>query len=245
MNLIKSFFTSLLIYAGLPVKQNKIKETSPQVLLFSLIVVGAFNGVIWWLIYKLLSRFNIPIMVLTTIIMLFPLWITRYLHIEGYIETSSIILSKKAGYKDKEHYLNFGIISAAIILIVNFVSIYQFVKVNDTPKLLFFIPIISRELSVLAIFLFPSLSAENSGAKNSSKKAEYAVILMVLFIITIIFCITLTSVRGSILSVAMLCGFLIATIKSKSNCEISGDTTGYAIMISETFGLFSLALFYF
>ena len=245
MHGIKAFFTSLGMYTRLPIKPKSFKETSSQSLLLNLVIVGGLIGVLWWLFYDFIIGFNISKVVLSAIVMLFPYWITGYLHLDGYMDVSALILSRRGGYTNNERHNAFGMIALAVLFVINYASIYHFIDIKDTSILLIFIPIISRELTVLMIFLFPALSGSDYEVYKNSKKSEFTVILMILFVITIVFCITLAGIRGSILIVAMLCSFLFSIISAKENCGMSGDTAGYALTISEVIGLLALAIFKF
>ena len=243
MPIIKAFFISLGVYTRFPLKFKNFDDVPPQRLLINLISVGAIIGILWKLLYDLLFYFELPAIALAPILMIFPFWLSGYLHLEAFMESSARIYSQKLGYDKSETRGIFGVVALAVLFIFGFSGAYQFTGAGNPSALLIFIPLFSRELTVLMIFLFPALSGNEYESQMHPRKGENTLSLMIIFVVTVVLCITLTGIKGSVLITAMLFAFLVSAISAKASVGITGDTAGYALTISETAGLFALAVF--
>lgn len=245
MQIIKAFFMSLGIYTRFPVKFKSTQAISPQQMLLSLVAVGALIGGLWGGLYKLTEVLKLPAIAAAALLTVFPHWISGYLHLDAYTETTTAILSQKSGYAKEERRGLLGMIALVILFVFGFAGAFHFVDMKYTFKLLIFIPLFSRELAVLMIFLLPALSGGEYTAQKQPKKAENTLILLVIFIASVVLCITLTGIQGSVLLSGMLCAFLASAVSAKARVGISGETAGYSLTIAETAGLFMLAIFQF
>lgn len=235
MHPISTFCAALSMYTRFLIPHKNYKDVSLSALLFNLIIVGVILGGFWWALYSGMILCNVPTVVLAGIMVILPLWFTDFVHFEGFMQTSIDISSSRRKCQQGGAK---GIIALVIVVLLNFVGINNFIICNEMSYLLIFIPIISRELTVLSLFMLPTLSNE----AKSARKSEYTVIIMVLFVITIVFCVTLTGIRGAVLVVSMLFSFLYAILRVKSTSGISGDSAGYLIVLTETVGILALAI---
>ena len=243
MRVIHAVIKALNTFTRVNIRIKNKDEADGQLFLINLITAGLLTGFLWALIYQLLIKISAPVIITAALISAFPLWFTRYIHLEGFADTSSDILSIKGGY-DREKNKIYGFISISVMLILSFAGAYTFVENMGSPLLLFFLPILSRELAVISVFLFPALPDEEAKYYHSSVKMDYVVILLILLIATIILPLTICGISGSALVFGASVSFILATVHVRKALGLSGDSTGYGITISEVFGMLILGISY-
>lgn len=245
MAYIRTFFVSLGMYTRFPLKLKSKGEVSSRQLLIYLIAAGGIVGLLWKFLCDGMFFLGLPAVILSAVLGLFPYWVTGYLHLESFMETSAVILSGRQGYGKAERHGAFGVIALVVLFLLNFAGMYCFVEERRSSYLLLFIPLISRELTVLTLFLFPALSGEKYPGSDDPRKGQTTALLMLLFVLSALACVTLTGISGSLLITAMIAGFLISAFSAKAHAGLTGDTAGYALTLSETVGLLALAIFRF
>ncbi|MEG0615354.1 MAG: adenosylcobinamide-GDP ribazoletransferase [Oscillospiraceae bacterium] len=241
MQPINTFLTALSSYTRINIPHKSKKQPSSEILLLNLIFIGIIIGIMWKFGLDFLASFAVGNVVTAAILTVFPFWITRYLHLNGFMETSVEILSKKGGYTNERHGA-FGMTSMGVLFVLNFAGVFQLVEAKESSLLLLFMPIISRELTILMIFLFPVISGDQYEVYKKNVRNEHTVFSIICFIVTIILCVTFCGTAGSIMAISMLLGFIFSALAARMNCGMSGDSAGYALTISETFGLIGLAV---
>jgi len=179
-------------------------------------------------------------MAFAAIMCAFPFWFTRYIHLEGFMDTAALINSSKAGYSSENRRGIFGMFSLVLLMILNFAGIYCFLDFKENLWLLIFIPLVSRELAVLMIFSSP-LIMENKDGHKLPYNGKILIVLLIVFILTALVCSALCGTRGAIAIIAMLFCFIFSADVLKNFSEAGGDAASYAITISETVGLIALA----
>lgn len=242
MRIVRALILSICTYTRINIPVKKIKAVEPQLLLMNMITMGAFTGFLWAVLYGILIKLQIPSVLTAALVTAFPYWFSRYLHLEGFADTSAEILSKKGGYGKEKHGI-YGLISTSFLLILGFAAFNTFISNDKSPLLLFFLPVVSRELAVITIFMFPPIQNEEYKYYKNNIKTEYVIILSVLFIATLIIAVTVCGINGSVMVFSCFISFLAAVVSSRKNIGISGDTTGYAITVSENASVILLCIF--
>ncbi|HNX64930.1 MAG TPA: adenosylcobinamide-GDP ribazoletransferase [Oscillospiraceae bacterium] len=239
---LSAFLASLAMYTRIPVPYKKKKNEDPQKIIFNLAFIGIPIGLIWFALLKVLSLINAPLIISAALLTVFPHWMSNFLHLEGFMDSSVMLISKKNSYNSGEHSKNLNAISVSVYLILYFSGIYSFLNTAQNPFLLIFMPILSRELAVILIFFFPAMSSERTRVYWESKHTEYTIVLMLLFFVTAVICITIIGIKGTVLAASMLISFILSAKLSKSVNGITGDTMNYSLCVSEVFGLISVVL---
>ncbi len=239
MNLISSMLTAFTMYTRINFPHKDFAKTDSRYLIMGMIPVGFFIGVIWWFVYSLLAVFDIPAMVLAAVMSVFPHWFSGYIHLEGYMDMSAEIIARQRGQgNDGKNSLN--VISLAVLMLIQFAAFYQFVTTSQEPLMLLFVPIFSRELAAMLIFMMPTFM----GNGTSKSIAECTIILVLLILATVIACIVTIGMRGALLIISMLIGFILPSVVAMRSKLPGGDTAGYSLTLSETIGFVALAIIY-
>lgn len=237
MNLISSMLTAFTMYTRINFPHKDFSKTDVRYLIMGMIPVGIFIGVLWWFLYSLIAVFDIPVIILTALMFAFSHWFSGYIHLEGYMDMSAEIIAIQRG-QGNEGKNSLNVISLVVLLFLQFAAFYQFVSASEDGLLLMFMPIFSRELAAMLIFMMPTFM----GAGTSKSVAECTIILVLLLLATVILCIVLTGMRGAVLLIAMLLGFIIPSVIAMRAKLPGGDTAGYALTLSEALGFIALSI---
>lgn len=216
------------------------EESRPYMNIF-LPFVGAIIGGINFLVCFLLYKINTPFMIIAFLMTFMPLFLTGFMHLDGFIDTVDAIGS----YKEREeririlkdsHVGAFGVISVALLILATFV----FSNYVANLYMLIFIPIVSRILSAIVLMVLPKISvSEYSDRKIKVGELIYYILLLgVIIALSFIF---FGYYGFSLLFMTLL--FLLHIIKPmKSLGGINGDVAGFLISSSEFYGILGIAL---
>ncbi len=240
MRLLKAIFMPLGMYTRFPLISKKDSSVPAKYILTGLIWSGLLIGVLWRALHLAMTALNVPLMAFAAIMSAFPFWFTKYMHLEGFMDTAALINSSKAGYSSENRRGIFGVFSLVLLLILNFAGTYCFLDFKENPWLLIFIPLVSRELAVLMIFSSP-LIMENKDGHKLPYDGKILIVLLIVFILTSLVCCALCGTKGAIMVITMLFCFIFSADVLKNFHEAGGDTASYAITLSETAGLIMLA----
>ncbi len=250
-------------------------------------ILGAFIGSLWFCAFVFMEWFFIPIYLEAAILTVFPFLITGFIHLDGFMDTSDALLSRRPKEEKLKilkdpHTGAFSIISLVIIFLMifgSFLSILDGIRLGaigrGTLLILVGIPVISRCGSALAIFLekpllhsqyhkdqksaqqeTTSLSGQAVQQKNDVEKNPLfdringsvmgimviGVCILLIGLLTLFFDVTLWVVLWISDLAVMLSYFFYIRRATKELGGISGDLAGYALTLSEFWGVFIVAL---
>ena len=92
--MLNGIIMSFSMYTTIPMPQNKWEEKNFPFIIVGLSFVGLVIGLIWFFISKILINTNISITINSTIICLIPLFLSGFIHIDGYMDTCDAIFSR-------------------------------------------------------------------------------------------------------------------------------------------------------
>ncbi|HWQ79456.1 MAG TPA: adenosylcobinamide-GDP ribazoletransferase [Anaerovoracaceae bacterium] len=267
MKYIHAFFMSLGMFSSIPCPYRPWDEKARRLMLVFLPPVGLLIGLIWYGLYLLLGRIDlltagridIPLQLQTAVLMLYPYLITGFIHLDGFMDTSDALLSRRP-LEDKLRILKdphtgaFAVISAAVLFIVCFGSMSAAVEqlhlkqaldiaTDDPMPALILVPVVTRCCSAIAVLAGKPLAHSQYQTEEGTKKpaAELAAIsLMGLAAI-------LTAFWHSWSVPLVLAGALAAYLAAmfgavRQLAGVSGDLAGYALTVGEGAALVMLAL---
>ena len=216
------------------------EESRPYMNIF-LPFVGAIIGGINFLVCYLLNRINTPLMIIAFVITFIPLFLTGFMHLDGFIDTVDAIGS----YKEREeririlkdsHVGAFGVISVALLILATFI----FSNFVNNLYMLIFIPVLSRILVSIFLNVLPKISV--SEYKNDNIRVGELIYDIILLGGVIALSFIFFGYYGfSLLFMTLL--FLLHIIKPmKSLGGINGDVAGFLISSSEFYGILGIAI---
>lgn len=244
-----AFWIALQFLTTFPVqlKAMPTQQQNGQSVLFYP-VVGLLIGAILFAVASLLHA--VPIVLLSSFILVIWIWLTGGLHLDGLADTADAWVG---GFGDAERTLNImkdpacgpiGVLSLIIVCILKWSAIYLLLQKQMYIALLLF-PVLGR-LAPLVLFLTTDyVRAKGLGSSMASAIPRKSAWLMV----AIIVCASLYfSWLGLIASISMFIGLLYLRRKFIQRIGgITGDTVGASIEIVECISIlaFTMSSFYF
>ncbi|MDO4534885.1 MAG: adenosylcobinamide-GDP ribazoletransferase [Clostridium perfringens] len=248
-NYLKGFLMAMGMFTSIPIRYHNWDDDGAKHMLFFYPLVGFIIGGIWFGLFKILMFFNLPLIIVAAILMLFPYFITGFLHLDGFMDLCDAMLSRR----DKEEKLRilkdshtgaFAVISLACLFILSYSGVSALISKNEFILGLIFIPAISR--SFMSTMMFFNKSMEQSSLVKYFKQNVGKVdkVLSVIFLCIIIGVFTvLFGIFGLVSSlVVLLIVFYMMRKPIKELGGISGDIAGYGLVICETLLILALAI---
>lgn len=247
--LFKGFIMALSMFTIIPTPYIEWDDDGAKNMMKFYPVIGGIVGIIWSVIYYLISILNISVVLKGTIIMMVPFIVTGMLHLDGFMDVCDAILSRR----DREEKLRilkdstigaFAVISLLILFFLQFGSIYSIIEKNIRFYILILIPIVSR--SAVAYFLLSRTTIKESTLGTYFKKGTNTkdiVIMIVSLIAMSIISFILLSYYGLVLVLSIVLGVTWAVEKCKKEFGgISGDVAGFALVVGELIGILALGI---
>lgn len=210
-------------------------------------LVGVVIGVLWWGLSAILI--HLPPMLAASVIMLIPFVLSGFIHLDGYMDTSDAVFSRRA-IEEKRRILKdshvgaFAVIMLGVLFLISFASVYTIISATKSLLVFIFIPIISRALSGIVMLCVPTFS-ENGYAfsfKKNTKRVHVIVLIgfMVLsFVLAYLYCNALMLIP---LGVMVVITIITTTYLKQQFDGISGDLCGFILVVNEVSAIFMMAI---
>lgn len=244
--MIKGIIMSFSMYTTIPMPQQKWEEKNFPFIIVGLPFVGLVIGIIWFMFAKVLMKANIPITINSAIICLIPLFLSGFIHIDGYMDTCDAIFSR-ASLEKKHKILKdslvgaFAVIGLLVIGLIYYISIYEILNQQKNIISLIFIPIFSRGITSLFIIKTNPISKEGFIATfKKDLNNNHFVSMVVILLIFLILAYLLGSIKIVFINIIACIIFAIYCIKDLKG--ISGDLCGFIITTSSVVSLLFLAI---
>lgn len=268
MKYIQAFFMSLGMFSSIPCPYRPWNEKARRLMLVFFPLVGLVIGLIWYGLWLLLDWTGIPFQLQAAVMMLYPYLITGFIHLDGFMDTSDALLSRRP-LEDKLRILKdshagaFAVISVAILFVFCFASMSTVigqihfkqalgVADGDLMLALILIPVITRCCSAIAVLAGKPLNhsqyRQGPGAEKPAAEVT-AVSLIALAVILVSLAIGMGMLGkvadwsvALVLAAAVL-AYLAAMFGAVRQFKgVSGDLAGYALTVGEGFAVVVLAL---
>ncbi len=234
------------MYTTIPMPQVKWEEKNFPFIIVYLQFVGLVIGLIWFLGINIISNFNIPITIKSALVCLIPLFLSGFIHIDGYMDTCDAIFSR-ASLEKKYKILKdscvgaFAVIGLLIINVIYYVCIYEILKQDKNITSLIFIPLFSRGITSLFIIKVNPISKEGFIAnfkKDLNNKHFYTILIILLMFLFLSYYFSILK----IILINILSCFIFATFCIKDLKGISGDLCGFIITTSSLTSILFLSI---
>ncbi|MDR0312723.1 MAG: adenosylcobinamide-GDP ribazoletransferase [Treponema sp.] len=246
---LKGFYMSLGMFSAIPLPFHLWDETCVNLVCVCLPLIGGLIGALWWGFAIVFIFSGIHIMPVTAVLTLVPFLASGFLHLDGYMDTSDAILSRRP-LEDKlrilkdPHTGSFAVIMLAVLFVFQFAFVYAIIENEKNIMLLIFIPVISRccaSFSVLSLKPLTQSAYANMFRQNTG--AAHKVFIIIIAILTLALSWFFAGINGLIVAALVIVGFTAAlTWAYKDLKGISGDLAGFGLVIGELCGLVALAL---
>lgn len=245
----KSFIMALSMFTILPTPYVEWDDEGVKNMMKFYPIIGLIVGVLWGMIYFLLSFFHCSIVLKSVMIMVVPFIVTGMLHLDGFMDVCDAILSRR----DREEKLKilkdsrtgaFSVISLIILFFFQFGGIYSVVEKGVNFYVLILIPIISR--SGVAYFLLSRTTIKESTLGSYFKKGtniKDRIIMIISLLIMSIISFVLLKYYGILLVGLIIMGVTWAVEKCRKEFGgISGDVAGFALVVGEIIGILTVGI---
>ena len=246
---VKGFYMSLSMFCAIPMPIHIWDDAGMNLMLPCFPLIGALIGAIWWGAAQLLVLGRIHLVLAAAILTVVPFLLTGFLHLDGYIDTSDAVLSRRSP-EDKLRILKdphlgaFSVIMIAILFLLQFAAAYTVLDGEKAIVLLVVIATLSRCCGALSILSLPAM--EQSGYakmfKQNIRIAHYIFCYLVA-IVAVAAAYWLAGWQGLIVAAATVLGSIGALAYAYKEFKgTSGDLTGFALVIGELCGLIALGV---
>jgi adenosylcobinamide-GDP ribazoletransferase len=250
--LFKTFYMSFGMFCAIPVPTSEWDDSCANRILVFFPIIGLIIGLLWYGLSLLLGLFTLPIIIKAALIMLFPFVVTGFLHLDGFMDSSDALLSRRSReeklriLKDP-HTGAFAVISLGVVFVLWFASVHAITQKAQNiqiMQMLIFIPVLSRAAAGFALLTMKTLEQSSYAAffkKGTGLSQKIA--LAVIALITCGFMIYLAGIKGAAVCGVMLLLFWAAAFNAKYELGgVSGDVAGYALTIAETAAVLIMAV---
>lgn len=240
-NLFSGLITAFSMYSIIPMPQTEWNKNSMKYAMCFFPIVGGFIGMLvyYWCVVAINWKLNL--LLSAVILVLLPILISGGIHMDGFIDTSDALYSRREMEKKLEilkdpHVGAFGVIMCVSYLIL---MLGLGGQLFENAKFIAIVAIsypLSRAISGLSIVTFKT--AKNTGlahifSDNADKKVvKIWLSIVVILMLALIF--DLSFVLGAVITAASVIWFLLY----KRTCYkqfggITGDLAGYFVQTFE------------
>lgn len=243
------FFTSVSMYSILPTPKTEWNDETAALLIPCFPLVGALIGGVWYGAAVLLSLAAIPVGLKAAALALLPLALSGFLHLDGYMDTSDAILSRKP-LEEKRRILKdshvgaFGAVMLGVCLLVNYASCEAVAAMERAPLALLFIPILSRCICGLLVLTVKPMTDQGYVVYYQQHVKPVHLVWLALLAAACLVGAYFAAGPGALLVLGVLAAtaLLTAWMTCKQLGGISGDLSGCALTVCEACALVALAI---
>ncbi len=247
--LCNAFIMSLTMFSAIPIHINIWDKNALNFIIPMLPIVGLIIGILWYFVSTLIILTKIPLIIQSAIIMFIPLFLSGFIHIDGYMDTSDAIFSratleKKRTILKDSHVGAFAVIALCVLLTFTFCSIYAVVSEKTNFIVFIFIPVLSRSITGNSLLSKKLISDTGFGAtfrENTNFKHIFflrAVTVLCLFIAYFIEIKLFLTLIFLIVTAILSTRYVVKQLEG-----ISGDLCGFIICVSEALALLFYATY--
>lgn len=248
MLVFKGILMSFFMFSIIPMPRCWDDKATPFVMT-SFPFVGMVIGLMWFALSLLLELLKLPLQLSASILLLFPLFLSGFIHIDGYMDTYDAIgsraeLSKKREILKDSHVGAFAVIALGVYFMLGFSAMYSLLERGTTLIAFAFIPILSRSLVSVLLLNIKLISDKGFGATFRQNTKPIQTIIVVYFGIgSIVFAYMVGGFSVLFPLICLLIGGVIsAKYVIKQLDGISGDLCGFVLTVSELCAIITMAI---
>ncbi|MDR2560838.1 MAG: adenosylcobinamide-GDP ribazoletransferase [Holophagales bacterium] len=245
----KGLYMSFGMFCAIPQPFLLWDERAKNLVLPCFPLLGGFIGALWWGAAKLLILGGVHTMLASAVVSVVPFIISGFLHLDGYLDASDAILSRRP-LKERQcilkdpHIGAFAAIMLGVLFVLQFAAVYVVMEQAMDLKLLIVIPVISRCLCSLSILcLSPMTQSRYANMFRKNTKVSHKVFIASIAALGIALSCYLGQLGGLIVAISVVACFGVAIGLAYRNMKgVSGDLAGFALVIGELGGLVAMAV---
>ena len=250
MTFIKALLQSFSMFTILPIPRFRWTAGADRYMLAFFPFVGMIIGGVWYLAAFLLLHMPISTIPAAAILTVTPFLLSGFLHLDGFMDVCDALLScrdpeKRRQIRKDPHVGAFAVISFGFLLLLEFACLTSLPQKPERALLLLLLPIFSRGFSAFFLLSFPVLPDSNMGKwlRQDTGPLQQSITLG-MALLALALSVLFSGIAGGIaFSAAGIIAALATWHASHSLGGISGDVTGYAVVLCEATGIIFLTLF--
>ena len=210
------------------------EQARDRILLF-LPVVGLEMGILWAALAWLCRLMNLSVLVTGMVLCAYPFFVTGCIHLDGYMDVTDAVKSWRDLERRREilkdsHVGSFAVVGVVLLMMAQF-ALFASAPAERDPRILIFIPAVSRCCSALAVTgLKPMSTSQYAGHK---KPVSHIAALIAMLAVFLVAAFRLCGKDGFAL-VGCCGGYGLSLRRAyKSLDGMNGDVAGYALTIGE------------
>ncbi|MCL1993793.1 MAG: adenosylcobinamide-GDP ribazoletransferase [Spirochaetes bacterium] len=246
---LKGFYMSLGLFCAIPLPARIWDDSCKHLVLPCLPLAGILIGAIWWGAAELLVLSGVHLFLTAAAVAVSPFLLTGFLHLDGYMDTSDAILSRrpleeKLRILKDPHAGAFAVIALVILAIMQFAALYAIVDGEKNLAMLAFIAVISRCCSSLALFCLKIMPQSGFAAMlRQNTKTMHKIFVIMLAVSAGTAAFLYAGLHALAVLLCVIAGFAGALACSYREFKgVSGDLTGHSLVLGELCGLIALAV---
>ena len=240
---------SLGMFSAIPLPRRAWDGDCKNLLLPCLPLVGIIIGALWWGIARLLILTGIHIVLTAAVFSLAPFFLTGFLHLDGYMDACDAIFSRrpleeKLRILKDPHTGAFAVIMLAVLFLLQFAASFSALSKTESLALVTVAGVLSRCGSALSFMcLKPLPQSEYAKIYRQDVKPAHKIFVIVVALAAVVFSFCYAGIHGLILAASVVLGYTVAMWFAYREFKgVSGDLTGFALVISELCGLLALSI---
>jgi len=245
----KGLYMSIGMFCSIPQPIKIWENKAVNLVLPCFPLVGCLIGAMWWGFATILVAAGIHIMLISAIVTLIPSLASGFLHLDGYMDTSDAVLSRRP-LEDKLRILKdphtgaFAVIMLTALFVLLFSAVFSIIETGKNFSLLLVIPVISRCCSALSILCLKPMAQSNyANLFRQNTKIAHKIFLFIAAIFGMALSFFFAQIYGLIVVLSTIAGFIAGITWAYRDLKgVSGDLAGFALVISELFGLAAMAI---
>ena len=249
-NAFKGLYMSLGMFCAIPLPKSW-DASCMHLTMPCLPVVGALIGAMWWGVAELLVLCGLHTVLASAVLASFPFIITGFIHLDGYMDTSDAVLSRRS-QDDKlrilkdPHTGSFAVIMLALVFIMQFAAAFAVIENGKHFSLLIVISVVSRcGAAVSVLFLKPIAQSMYAKIFKKDTGLQHKAVAIYFAACSVTAAWLIADAAGIAVAAATALGYLAGMAFSyKSLRGVSGDLAGFSLVLGELCGLIAFAVIY-
>ena len=248
MKVSTGFFIAWCNFLTLPCPYKKWDKKLRGTIIAFLPSIGMIVGLLWMLLFYVLISINLPIMFAAFLMTLFPLQVSGFFHLDGFMDCADAIMSRRP-LEDRQRILKdstvgaFSVI-AVIMMILGMYSAFLSGGLYADYLCFLVIPVTSRGTAALSVMSFKPIGhSQYSGEYQEDKKTVQKILVIVQMIVLMAIATFFTTYIMEIwitFALVAIVGFCAGTYGKIQLGGFSGDIAGMGIVASELAGVITL-----